>query len=331
MDPATGLDARIGNMRNHIATVFGLILPEIRLTDNRALDAGSYRIRIQGVEQARDRLRPDQVLALTERSGGCGCPRGAMSANRSTARRARWIAPALQEDAALSGLTVVGPTEVVATHLLEIVKRNFGRLLTLQDPAASAVDEFVQPDRHRTGRGEPEADRRIRARQGAGRHAAGGAPAAARGAGLDPQPAADPRSDRRSCAARPGRRLPANMSATGSGFQLVAELRREDGTIPLIQLAPEWEETFQAHHVEGDRGQTDVALPPDAFNRLAANVAERLARAGERGISPALVTASRRRRFLRTVLGAKGIAIPVLSVEEIGADARPSIVGLVPA
>ena len=114
------------------------------------------------------------------------------------------------------------------------------------------------------------------------------------------------------------------------GFQLVADLRREDGTIPLMQLAPEWEETFQAHQVEGDRGQTDVALPPDAFNRLAANVAERLARAGERGISPALVTASRRRRFLRAVLGAKGIAIPVLSVEEIGADARPSIVGLVP-
>ena len=33
LDPATGLDSRITNMRNHVAATFGLILPEIRLTD----------------------------------------------------------------------------------------------------------------------------------------------------------------------------------------------------------------------------------------------------------------------------------------------------------
>ncbi|MCB1403457.1 MAG: FHIPEP family type III secretion protein, partial [Rhodobacteraceae bacterium] len=53
MDSATGLDARIVNMRNHIASEFGLILPEIRLTDNPGLYPASYAIRIQGVEAAR--------------------------------------------------------------------------------------------------------------------------------------------------------------------------------------------------------------------------------------------------------------------------------------
>jgi flagellar biosynthesis protein FlhA len=38
-----------------------------------------------------------------------------------------------------------------------------------------------------------------------------------------------------------------------------------------------------------------------------------------------------RRRFVRTVLAAKGISNPVLSFEEIGTDARPSLVGLVAA
>ena len=33
LDPATGLDVRISNMRSHVASAFGLILPEIRLTD----------------------------------------------------------------------------------------------------------------------------------------------------------------------------------------------------------------------------------------------------------------------------------------------------------
>ena len=97
-----------------------------------------------------------------------------------------------------------------------------------------------------------------------------------------------------------------------------------------MQLAPEWEETFSTYQVPGDRGQSDVALPPDKFNRLAANVADRVARAGENGTYPALVTSTRRRRFLHTVLEAKGIMTPVLSFEEIGIDARPAMVGVVP-
>ena len=49
LDPASGLDARIGNMRTHVASAFGLILPEIRLTDDAALPPGTYVIRIQGL------------------------------------------------------------------------------------------------------------------------------------------------------------------------------------------------------------------------------------------------------------------------------------------
>ena len=59
-----GLDARIANMRNHVATEFGLLLPEIRLTDDPSLPPGTYVVRIQGVEQARDVLKPTRVLAI---------------------------------------------------------------------------------------------------------------------------------------------------------------------------------------------------------------------------------------------------------------------------
>ncbi|MFM2349547.1 MAG: flagellar biosynthesis protein FlhA, partial [Pseudomonadota bacterium] len=114
------------------------------------------------------------------------------------------------------------------------------------------------------------------------------------------------------------------------GFQLVAELRRPDGTIPLIQLAPEWEKTFATHQIDGDRGQRDVALPPDQFSRLANGLAEKLNKAAEQGTFPALVTSTLRRRFLRTVVAAKGLTATVLSYEEIGTDARPALVGVVP-
>ena len=115
------------------------------------------------------------------------------------------------------------------------------------------------------------------------------------------------------------------------GFQLIADLKRGDGTVPLVQLAPEWEDTFATYQIVTERGPGDVALPPEEFNRLAGAISDKIATAGETGTYPALVTSMKRRRFLRTVLTAKGLPNPVLSFEEIGIDAQPALVGLVPA
>ena len=87
MDEATGLDARILNMRNHIATEFGLILPEIRLTDNPGLPPGTYAIRIQGVEVARSAIETDKVLVLLPDEDAGGAARAGRWPSRSTARR----------------------------------------------------------------------------------------------------------------------------------------------------------------------------------------------------------------------------------------------------
>ena len=106
------------------------------------------------------------------------------------------------------------------------------------------------------------------------------------------------------------------------GFQLVAGLQEADGALPLIQLNPAWEELFQTYQLPEGSGIVDVALPPAEFNRLANSVAEKIAQAGAQGRYPAVVTSTKRRRFLHTVLTAKGIRNPVLSFEEIGTDAR---------
>ncbi len=328
LDPATGLDMRIANMRLHVAATYGLVLPEIRLTDDRLLRPGAYRIRIQGVEQARDRLLPGRVLALAGADPGA-LPDGEDVREPVYGAPARWLPAAAQEAAALTGATVVGPTEVLATHLLEVIRRNLGRLLTLKmlrrqlaelaglTDAARAeanrrlIDELV-PDKVPVdlllGVLRLLLDERV----------------SIRNLPLILESLAELRGTAGAEAAceHVRRRL---------GFQLVADLRREDGTIPLLQLAPEWEEAFTLHQIDAGHGPADVALPPEAFNRLAQGIGERLARSAERGIFPALVTTGRRRRFLRTVMGAKGIAAPVLSVEELGLDARPAIVGIVPA
>lgn len=326
LDPATGLDVRISNMRTHVASAFGLILPEIRLTDEASLPPGTYRIRLQGVERVRDRLMPDRVLVLL--ADGIDAPAGQDVREPVYGAPARWIRPDNQEEAALAGLTVVSAAEVLATHLLEVIRGNLSRLLSLRG-LRRLLDEFATlSDASRS-----ESNRRLLDELVPDR-----VPVdllltvlrllleeriSVRNLPLILEAIAEARSlgAPESICEHVRQRL---------GFQLVAELKREDGTIPLVQLAPEWEKIFTAFQIDGDRGQRDVALPPEQFSRLANAIADRLNRAAETGIYPALVTSTLRRRFLRTVLAAKGLTAPVLSYEEIGLEARPAMVGIVP-
>lgn len=325
LDPATGLDGRIGNMRNHIASGFGLILPEIRLTDEPMLPPGTYRIRIQGVERVTNRLSPDRVLALL--TEGADAPVGEDVAEPVYGTAARWIAPGDQERAAIAGLTVVSPPEVLATHLLEVIRANLARLLTLRGLRRLLAEFVAVSDPVRAEMNRKLIDEMVPEK----------VPVDLLLAVL--KLLLEERVSIRNLplileAISEGRGLPSAEAVCEHvrqrlGFQLVGELRRGDGTIPLIQLAPEWEQAFRDHQIDGDRGHCDVALPPDQFARLSAMIAEKVNRAAEAGIAAAIVTSSLRRRFLRTVAVARGLTAPVVSYEEIGLEARPAVVGFV--
>nr|WP_275671674.1 flagellar biosynthesis protein FlhA [Ruegeria pomeroyi] len=329
LDPGTGLDARIANMRTHVASIYGLILPDIRLTDQAELPQGTYVIKVQGVEQVRGVLHPDLVLALmTDQPDAL--PDGEDVTEPVYGAPARWILPKDQEAAALSGATIVSPPEILATHLLEVIKQNFARLLSLKslrrllsemtrlsDPVRAEanqklLDELI-PDKvpidtlHAVLRLLLEERVSIR-----NMPLILEAVAEARLATTQPEAICEHVRQR-------------------LGFQLVAEMKRADGSIPLVQLAPEWEDAFATYQVDGAGGGLDIALPPDLFNKLADGVAKRLSQTAGQGIFAALVTSTRRRRFLRTILRARGISNPVLSFEEIGMEARPALVGQVPA
>ena len=330
LDPATGLDARILNMRNHVARNWGLILPEIRLTDDPALGPGEYAILIQGVEQGRDRLRPDRRLALLPEGGGASSPPGIDVREPVYSAPARWIAPGDEESAALGGLTVVGPAEVLATHLLEVLKRNFARLLSLRG-LRRMLDEMTNLADSRRAEGNrrlideliPDKvpvdmllsvlrlllDERV----------------SIRNLPLILESIAELRVQQMnpdSVCEHVRQRL---------GFQLVAGLKRPDGTLPLVQLAPEWEEVFARYQIEGARGVTDIALPPGDFGKLANALSKTFADLTEQGTQAALIAPARPRRFLRTVMAARDVPAPVLAFEEIGMEARPALVGQIAA
>nr|WP_289846902.1 flagellar biosynthesis protein FlhA [Tritonibacter mobilis] len=328
LDPGTGLDARIANMRTHVATTFGLILPEIRLTDEAELDNGTYVVRIQGVEQARGTLHPDMVLALMP-DNHAALPAGNDVTEPVYGAPARWIATKHQEDAALMGATVVSPPEILATHLLEVVKQSFPRLLTLKALRRLLREMTELSDEFRANANKKLLDELIPDK-----------------VPIDTLHAVlrlllEERVSIRNMPLILESIAEARMRTTSPelitehvrqrlGFQLVAEMKRDDGTIPLVQLAPEWEDAFTTYQVETQSG-LDIALPPDTFNKLVDAMSDKINQVTEQGIFAAIVTSTRRRRYLRTILRSRGIQNPVLSFEEIGLEARPALVGMVAA
>ncbi|NOD49350.1 MULTISPECIES: flagellar biosynthesis protein FlhA [unclassified Ruegeria] len=324
----TGLDARIANMRTYVASTFGLILPEIRLTDRADLPTGTYVIKVHGVEQARGVLNPDLVLALVQ-DGFDLLPEGNDVTEPVYGAPARWILPKDQEDAALSGATIVSPPEILATHLLEIIKQNFSRLLTLKSlrRLLSEMTRLSDPVR-------AEANRKLLDELIPDK------------VPIDTLHAVlrlllDERVSIRNMALILESVAEARLTTTQPegicelvrqrlGFQLVADMKREDGSIPLIQLDPEWEDTFATYQIDAPNAGLDVALPPNLFNKLADGVVSSVAKSADSGLFPAVVTSTRRRRLLRTIMHARGITNPVLSFEEIGLEAKPALVGTVP-
>ncbi|RLJ97999.1 flagellar biosynthesis protein FlhA [Ruegeria conchae] len=329
LNPGTGLDARIANMRTYVASSFGLILPEIRLTDRADLPTGTYVIKVQGVEQARGVLNSELVLALVQ-EGHDFLPDGTDVTEPVYGAPARWILPKDQEVAALNGATIVTPPEILATHLLEIIKQNFSRLLNLKSlrRLLSEMTRLSDPTR-------AEANRKLLDELIPDK------------VPIDTLHAVlrlllDERVSIRNMAlilesvaeARLTTTQPAGICELVRqrlGFQLVSDMKREDGSIPLIQLAPEWEDTFATYQIDAPNAGLDVALPPNLFNKLADGVVNSIAQSADRGLFPAVVTSTRRRRLLRTIMQARGVANPVLSFEEIGLEARPALVGTVSA
>ena len=322
MAPGTGLDKRIVNMRRHIATEYGFVMPEVRLTDDALLAPGRYAIMIQGVEAGGAVLRPGKVLVLTRPDVHLPVV-GEDVAEPVYQAPARWISEAEQEEAASLGLPVIAPGEVIATHLLEAVQSNFGRLFTRRalrklleafcqpsDPARAEtnrklLDEFV-PDKVPHDVLQTVLRLLLQER------------VSVRNLPLILEASAEARSAN----AQPEQIV--EHIRRRIAFHIVARICDREGRLPLIQLGPDWERLF-AEHEHGENGE--VVLPPTEFNRLAGAVGQVMARAGGQGAQPAIATSARRRRFVQQVLSAKGIPNPVLSFEEIGSHAELTLLG----
>ncbi|MEX6634715.1 flagellar biosynthesis protein FlhA [Hyphococcus lacteus] len=325
LDSVNGLEPRIVKIRHYIAAEFGFIIPPIRLTDNLDLSSNEYVIKVQGVSAAKGILYQDRVLVIVDDLDQLPIP-GQDCEEPVYGAPARWVDRKARDDAMALGHAVVEPAEVVSTHLLETIKQNFGRLITRRS-VQRIFDEFVKnSDSDRAASNRRLLDDFV----------------------PDKAPIEFVQSVFRLLLDErvPIRNLPVMLETIAEGRtmfnsaeevsefvrqrvsrQFVNALQNEDGSLPLIQVGLDWENTFSQHETQGQGAQTDVALPPDEFNRLAQSVVEQINNASARNLYPAVVTSAKRRRFIRAVLHAKKIRNPVLSYEEIDSGLKPLLIG----
>ncbi|RZV39178.1 MAG: hypothetical protein EX271_10785 [Acidimicrobiales bacterium] len=322
-----GFDQRVEKIRKYIAAEFGFVLPAIRLTDNSLLDADTYKIKIQGAEVASNLLKPGHVMALIE-EGDHPEIKGVNTREPVYNASARWVPKVEQDELMMLGIPTVEVTEVLATHLLEIVQANFTKLLTRRS-LRETLDTFKNvSDAERAASNKKLLEEflpdkvPLETLQGVMRLLL---------------------EERISI-----RNIPVILETIAEGkatlnaveqladfvrhrlsYQIVTKLRDDQGRLPLVQIGPDWETLFNEHEVRDDTGRSDIALPPETFNKLADSVRSELDTSAVKGCYAAVATSAKRRRFLSTVLAAKGIRNPVLSYDEITVSERPAIVGVV--
>jgi flagellar biosynthesis protein FlhA len=133
-DPKQGGDLleRITAVRRQIATEMGFVVPPIRVRDNVRLRGNQYLIRLRGVEIGGGELLPDHLLAMDAGAVSQSLP-GIPAVDPAFGLPAIWVPAAQRTLAEVSGYTVADPTNVLVTHLSELVRRHAPEILTRQD------------------------------------------------------------------------------------------------------------------------------------------------------------------------------------------------------
>ncbi|WBU63959.1 flagellar biosynthesis protein FlhA [Paracoccus aerodenitrificans] len=322
LDSGRGLATRIGNLRSYMARSFGIVMPEVRITDDGDCARDEYQIRIHGIARGRGRLEIGRLLALGD-DAALSVLDGPEIREPVFAAQAKWIDTDRREDATISGATIVTPMEVLSTHLMEVVKSNLSELLTLtalqrliselkemSDPARassyrtyfdSMIPEKIAPelllgvlrqmlDEGLSIRNLPLITDAIHEFRGAG----------------SPDAVFE--------AIRPRLR-----------GQITQRMLSASGRLNLVQLHPGWEAEFVTIDEGIKRGATELPVA-ELARRLTDRVKSRLASV-DAGADPIIAAPDHRRRQIRNILRSHGVTVPVLGLGDIDPAADINLLG----
>ncbi len=299
---------RITNMRRQVAQELGIVVPPIRIRDDMQLASNEFSAKLKGLQIGRGEVMPGHLLAI---DAGAVSERvhGIETKEPAFGLPALWIDEKQRHDAEHRNYTVVEPTSVISTYLIELVRRHADELLTrqevnrlldnLKERAAKLVEEVV-PNVLKPGEIQRILQALLRERV----------------------PIRDLEAILETAADVAGRtkdtEILTEYARNALARTLCHQYKGDDGRIHCVTLDPHVEQMIAKSLERTDHG-TMLTLPPATQTKLvtAIRAVVEKAAASVRGRPPILLTPPQIRLWVRKLLEVHLPAVAVLSYNEI--------------
>jgi len=123
---------KISSTRKLIALDYGVLIPPVRVRDNLQLPPNEYIIKIKGNVISHYDIYPDRFLAMNSGMSEDSLT-GIETTDPAFGMQSYWIVKEEKERAEMIGYTVVDSISVLSTHLQEVLKKNFDKILSRQE------------------------------------------------------------------------------------------------------------------------------------------------------------------------------------------------------
>lgn len=143
---------KLSSIRKQYAFDMGVVLPLVRVRDDKRTAANRYEIKIFGARVAEGEVFPDRLLAINP--GGTRPPlEGVTALDPAYGLPAVWIVEDKRQAAKAGGYTVVDCSTVFMTHVSEVLRQNAHNMITraeterliarVRESQGTLVDELI--------------------------------------------------------------------------------------------------------------------------------------------------------------------------------------------
>jgi flagellar biosynthesis protein FlhA len=123
---------RVGKMRRKFALQYGLVVPEIKVSESLQVPPKSYQIKIHGTVIATQEMRIGEYLVVVGEGPAPDVP-GEEVREPAFGMKALWIPEAYVSEVQREGFSAINNLSVMLTHVSEAIRNNLTQLLSYND------------------------------------------------------------------------------------------------------------------------------------------------------------------------------------------------------
>jgi len=311
------LDVQVRALRRQMAIDYGFVLPAVRITDNLALKPNEYLVYVKETEVARGEIRIDKLLVINPSGAPAGLA-GEETREPVFNLPALWIDRTLRDEAGFRGLTVVDSGAIITTHLTEIVKDSISDLLSYTETQKLLTE--VHRESEKLYNDLVPAKISISGIQRVLQNLL------SEGVSIRDIPSILEGIAEASAFTQNITQMAEHVR--GRLARQISAQQTRDGAIPIVTLAPRWDEAF-SDSILGQGEERHLAMAPSKLQEFIASVRETFDRLAQDGEIPCLLTSPPLRPFVRSIIERVRPSTVVLSQNEIHARSRIRSLGVV--